>query len=1228
MLERTAASLESCRFQRVLSKPGGGGSSKRCRKLQTGFWQHGASAIELSSTWPPVRRGKDKAEQDVSNQAGSPSQTGLLSSAFLLDFLYPSGTYALLRRLYPALPRPRDGGNKSVGAAAQPRTFASHTAAAAAATAAPASDVEDSSVVSSFGGSERKRHRSEGPQDRKHAPAGDVRATEDHDSESSTLDHGRSYSTAHEHEHEHENEHYQLHRKAYFNNLTDLLSRPEDALYHDVWDAYSKSVPHQKQHLRSAVVVYLSTSRSMVDISRAISLLRQIPAQSWNDEIQAAGILLHLRAGVMTAALDIFNTGLRSRHSGAGLQHLLEDALTKKEWTIVLKAWLENFSTRQKEQNSLVPEHNNNNEAQLSAMTSAIPDLAGLYFTFERYLETEAAGSVKAINLYKETRLGLEALRRWLAEQVLRQPCVPRQAKHVLLIWNDPLLYQQYLGRMLRRWAEGFETRAGLALLSDIYFHYRKLEGVKTPVPMLRRMFDFYYPSDAAGLAEVYRDWHQSWGELDQWGYEKYMKFYATCGDISAVKDLWARYTTRFPEVARQPLGFRSTLNAFAQIGDVAGAEKEFETMTEEYGVRPDIDSWNTLLKCYSKVDDQSRAFRCFEEIRQVDRPDAFTYAQVMAMAAKRGDLATVLQYFDESQRDKIAISREMALSLVLAYCHNGRLEDAEKICVEFSERNATSTVVWNQLLFFNGQRGDLNKCYDLLKSMMKYGVEWDHQTHEFLLRAMVHVDQVQLAYQLLQTARDDGAFPIGPEHFAVVMSGAVRTGQLMLAETIVSQMRYAGFEVPLKAHVSLVQAAVRQTPSSGRSRRLADDLVDHVLGMLVSTKTGAAAAAAAASSASSASSSAAGGTSARRSSRWTAPSGLLELKRQTSEVGRTIMLLVEQRNYAAVEKLVSAYLKAFPGHNESKLFPPEIASALMLGYLQDGKLEGVHKLWKQTFDGAVASNTPLDSGSGIYPAHQHDLARPLDVVIKAFGEARDGAGLRQTVEQVLDHGFKLTRTNWNLAIRHLAELGHWERAMEWCEQMLMPNWPGWTPKAPRPSTQERRGMKSNRVLVASKTTVLSLQKEWLRLRKLAAWSGGVSSQLKHIEERHPKLHYAFITTDYQHLVATWVLPRTKSMTKAIKELLRPLSHEELKAMRNALERQLRLEKHDPRRSRLDSPFHVVVRRGGSGGGGSSMNVQGRDIPDEQIITRAMNQRESKTLDIMLRERQGTICPV
>lgn len=932
-----------------------------------------------------------------------------------------------------------------------------------------------------------------------------------------------------------------------------------------MWDLYCRLDGEQKQAMRAAVTVYLSTSSNIVETGRALSLLRQTPVDQWDDDLQAAGVLLHLRAGNKPAAIEQLTTGLTLRLSRAGLEILLQDALQNKDWPALLKIWLGYHSI-------LGPKTDSIPEPQINERywTANIPDLANLYFAFERYLEAETVEPVRAINLYADTRLGLEALRRWLAEQALRQPCSPRQARAILRIWNNQGLFQQYLDRMLRRWKEGSETRAGLAILSDIYSDYGKLDDTKTPVSLLQKLFEFYYPANAAGLTQVYRDWHQAWGDLDQWGYEKFLKFYSATGDVQAVKDLWARYTQKFPNVLTMPMGFRSTLNLYAQIGDVAGAEQEFRTMTDKYGIRPDIDSWNSLLKCYTKTDDQARAVECFEQIQKVSHPDSFTYAQVMAMAAKRGDMPTVLGYFDQAQRQGVLLSKEMALSLVMVCCHNDRLVDAERICAEFSERNTTSTLVWNQLIYFYGLKGNLDKCQELLMTMKKYGLEWDNQTHEFLLQAMVHVDQIQPAYRLLQKARENGMFPVGPEHFAVVMSGAVRAGQLSLAEAVMTQMRWLGLAVPFKAHVSYVEAAVRRSPSAERTEALAKDLVDHLLAMLPSQRPRQAA-------------------SGADPPAWTAPGGLVELKKQTKHVGRAVFLLVELRAFQTVEQLVTAYMEAFPEYKERNTLPPEIASALMLGYLKDGRFDRVREMWEQAVDAALA--TCASPEGTIYPAHQYELARPLNVVAKAFRETNDGRGLLAAVEQVTSAGFRLTNTNWNLAIRYLTEMGLWEPAMEWCEEKLMPRWGGWAPATESP--EERRDLKNTRVLKASKATVLGLQRQWLKLRKLAAWSADVSAKLLDIEQRHPALHQAFTTTDYELLPAALVSPKRRSMTKAIRDMLKPLSHDELRATKKALQRQLRVE----RRGKTGAPSSRTAARRES-----RQTLRAKGSPNEEAL--------------------------
>lgn len=100
MLERTAASLEPCNFQRVL--PPTTTSLKSRRRLHTTFWQHGAADIELSNVWQTLIR--DPLESlNLLPTLQSSRADSLTASTFLLDFLYPQGASSLLRKLSPSV---------------------------------------------------------------------------------------------------------------------------------------------------------------------------------------------------------------------------------------------------------------------------------------------------------------------------------------------------------------------------------------------------------------------------------------------------------------------------------------------------------------------------------------------------------------------------------------------------------------------------------------------------------------------------------------------------------------------------------------------------------------------------------------------------------------------------------------------------------------------------------------------------------------------------------------------------------------------------------------------------------------------------------------------------------------------------------------------------------------------------------------------------------------------
>lgn len=147
MLERTAASLEPCNFQRVL--PPTTTSLKSRRRLHTAFWHHGAAEIELSNVWQTLVR-EPLESLNFFPAAQSSRADSLTASTFLLDFLYPQGATSLLRSLSPTVlaryerPRLHLGGALSrpfTSSAQQSSSLVGESQKSSAVADAPAEDV-------------------------------------------------------------------------------------------------------------------------------------------------------------------------------------------------------------------------------------------------------------------------------------------------------------------------------------------------------------------------------------------------------------------------------------------------------------------------------------------------------------------------------------------------------------------------------------------------------------------------------------------------------------------------------------------------------------------------------------------------------------------------------------------------------------------------------------------------------------------------------------------------------------------------------------------------------------------------------------------------------------------------------------------------------------------------------------------------------------------------------
>lgn len=895
-------------------------------------------------------------------------------------------------------------------------------------------------------------------------------------------------------------------------SLSELLADEEGDRFRDVWDIYCRLSPAERSAMQPPVVQYLSRSQSVVETGRALSLFRQVSADRWDDKFMSAAVLILLRSGDPEGAISVFKTGMRSSSLTGGLEYLLIDTVNKQQWATLLDVWMAYCGTLAELEPGAVP------RGSLLEATGSIQNLGALYFSFERYLAADDGRVTRWLDLNPTSKSALRLLRQKFASQALKEPCPPKQASIILFFWRDPGMYENYLWIMFDQWYTKKITKTTARALDGIYQDFKSLPGARPSVDVMRGIFKLHYPTGVSSLDSLYQDWIRSRGELSLWGFEKFLKFFAHRGDVDRVKELWERFVKIFPWKLETPRGFHSIMNVYAQAGDIAGAEKELDRIINHYKVKPDIGIWNMLLKCYMRAGDYTKALTCFQQVSETHQPDSFTYAHMMAMCAKKGDLEQTVKFFNQAQQNQVPISREMGLALVVAYCHNDLLLEAEKICVALAQRNITSTAMWNQLLHHNGMHGRLNKCYELLHSMKKYNLEWDHDTVSYLLNALVRVNQATTAFQLVRDASKKRLHVLQPEHFSIVMTGAVRTGDRVLAESLVKLMEKLSMPMTFNAMVSYTHSAVQKASRMPRTPQLGRQIVAS-LQKLVNES---------------------GGNDSRR------------LRLETRKIGRAVQLLVLFRDFGSVEKVVNLFMDLFPQYKDGgEALPQDVLTALMLAYHRDGNYGEVQALWREVWP-RILERCLRPDGKAVYPAHEYDVTRIVHRLADTLRETGDGDALLECTQQVTSVGFKLTSITWDRVIRGLADMGHWERAMEWCEKVLMPEWPGWNPR-PR-SLSARREALNPQALRPQPRAVLALQKEWLEMRRLAAWSSDVARKLADIELRYPKLHNAFVRSDSLD-AGPWVIRGDMETDRAINDLLAPLPLSELRTIYKALSR-------------------------------------------------------------------------
>lgn len=1132
MLERTATSIEPCSSSLQRALPSARSCLQSHRKLHIAFFHHGAAEIELLDAYQALMR---QAPAESKNQAiptkHNQRAEAMSTSGLLLDFLYPSGTAALLRRPYPIRPvrlesasRPQNHLSRLFTSAASPRR---------------------SNQPSKQHGAADEPAGLEGAEEAEEEGLGEER---DHEQETTAEDakENAAFATP--------------------GMLRKLLYSDRVGAYDQIFQHYMKLDPSLRGDFTTDVLLAISASTRPIEAWRVNDLFAKYQLDEWTEELVRAAVKAQLTLHKVPEAMAIYRLALEQRGLGGALDYIAAYGFELSSWNLVLEAWELYLSIKGNEEPvyapsarvigetakspegdemsqgaestqaagiDSTPEPGTAQEDGLSGTqipdgdpgvgASAVQEPQALSEPTGEQTETHDPDSevgqlqeprpgngsgfptlaaatdfeAKVKEMYKflennpETLSERTALVDSFLRHLVRHSLELFRASDVVFMLHraeDPRSYERFII------SSAEQDRKRLA--GDLYRKYRALPGVRVDESVLRVMIDVFFPNNVVGMEQLLEDWYRGYGQLDQRAYHKYMAFYGGRGDVKSITRLVEEYTKHFNVNPQDEPRFINTLmQAHAVRGDPEAARQVMVDAAERTGEAPVMKQWNILMNAHTKAGDYKGAIELFSQICEELEPDDYTFGTMMGMAGFRGDLQFTLELFQLARDRNVQPDSAMVKALVEAYCQNDRFAEAEKLCVSVTKKKempGNYTLLWNTLLQHNARRRDLSTVNRLLEFMSSQGVVYNQETYSHLLLALLYARQSHHAMHLLRVAHREGVFEPTADHFVLLMAAFINSGEPHMTLKTNQLMAQMNFPQSAMRMTKVIDALGRwqQLPSSKRRGVGAEHFLKKILHDFYK---------------------------AMEREDQGAPDDIRSVIGLYSKV---LFILTQMREHATVQQLINLHNTRYPARASQETVPLKLLHQIMLADFFEKKYQRVHETWalilKRTSKRYQPASSHLNPDENDDPenpskpvvyAQRFRLCDPLKTMQRLFLEEKDPDGLLALVATVRQRGFDLDSKNWNYHVQALARLKKWREAFTVCEKVLMPQWAGWYAvraegqvKNQVPLELRRAGTNPHRPRPIAHT-LLVLAKEYMDLEQMMLWSREASRQFQYINE-------------------------------------------------------------------------------------------------------------------------------
>lgn len=988
MIRRAVACSEN-QYQRLLRVHKKALRSQR--SLHSGFWYHGPDNIYLPSWWisflemPRIEKGNRPSR--ASNAATNTVHSNIKSMAFL-DFLYPMQTLATIQRFVKK-------SRTSLKSNPQARNILHRSRAY---TSIATDLAEPTQIID--------KTRSEVL----NATSSDKKVDEAAVSWPS-LQNSQALGKIH----------------ARFDELLD--EGQADLHQEEVWHCFQKLRNLLQMHSPKKIkklLQYLSKSRTSNNMRRLIDVIDGLPLDQRRGIHYSHAVFAALSQDDLKTALAFHREALSRIQGTVGTSLLLCYLVERKRCKEALEIWNEYWDHMQ-----LYLRQPDKWTRAYSLPFGLLMDLAASMADFA--IEAFPDPSTESAVLLRD--FALQMIRRVFSAQTDQIDVIKHQQlfkKAMSLKETGLKTYQAAIYQIL----SVKSTLSGAAVLS-YYLRLKEIPEWKPDKALLQAMLpSFVSIRSDSGIQLVHDDYQAHYGQIPLGTIDTMISEASYRGNIELVWSLFHQYRHALKGLVSSRI-YYFILNAYCRRGEINNVVQHFQSLQDDYGFIPDLDSWNTVIATHARVGDTEGALVWFDKlVKAGELPNHWSYFFLMSMYAKRGDLEAVIQLLEKSEVAGITPSAAMINSVVLAQIKNGLLDDAYELVEKALDMDmkGSRTRMWNFVINAYAVKHDLAKVADVHRRMREKGVSTDPMTYAALMHGLqkIHPDA---AWKILRDILPKVGIRALNIHYSVCLSGFLRSREYGKLLGVYDHMLQQGIKptfgeqnVLLVAAAKLERGSNRDEESRSEQDRL--NLAQTILEKFLSTMDA-------------------------KDLATDEPMKFLggnRLDEGYSSAYFTHLISIYGRLncFDKVAELYDQYLKTAEKFQQRQdVSPPvQMLSALMVANLQAQDHGEVERCWYLALDKAEAmvQHQSADTSKPGWVLHDRRFIMNacLSSYIISLEMQNKVDDVTAAVDDLLRSGYELDNLRWNLYIQVLARNYRGLLAFELCERELIDDWHGW----------------------------------------------------------------------------------------------------------------------------------------------------------------------------------------